>query len=117
MNNAKIVNNLGSITITSNVIANIAGTIATRCYGVVAMATKGGIGDLVTVLRKDNSRGIKVNIEEDGIDIDIFIIVNYGVNIKATSDSIINDVKYQVELATGFKVRRVSVNVEDVRVD
>jgi len=117
MNGAKIVNNLGSITITPNVIANIAGSIATRCYGVVAMAAKGGIGDLVTAIKKDNSKGIKVSIEEDGVDIEIHIVVKYGVNIKAIADSIVKDVNYQVELATGFKVRNVSVNIVDVLVD
>ncbi|NLB81510.1 MAG: Asp23/Gls24 family envelope stress response protein, partial [Clostridiaceae bacterium] len=44
-------------------------------------------------------------------------VVEYGVNIKVASNSIIESVKYNVENATGFIVKQVNVHVESVRVD
>ena len=44
-------------------------------------------------------------------------VYDKGVNIKVICESIISNVKYAVESATGFKVGKVTVNVEGVRVD
>ena len=61
-------------------------------------------------------KGIKVTTAEDKISLDLHIIVEYGVNINVTCESIMENVKYAVENATGFKVGSVNVNVEGVRV-
>ena len=50
------------------------------------------------------------------VDIDLFIIVEYGISISAVAASIIETVKYKVEHLTGISVGRVNVCVEDIRV-
>ena len=116
--NAKIENINGIITISNDVIATVAGDAATRCYGVVGMAVRNKADGIASLLKKDAiSKGIKVIIEEDGLIIDVHVIVGYGINIKTTSESIIESVKYNVESVTGFAVKQVNVNVESVRVD
>ena len=116
--NAKIENGNGMITISSDVIATIAGDAATRCYGVVGMAVRNKADGIASLLKKDAmSKGIKVIVEDDGLIVDVHVIVGYGINIKTTSESIIESVKYNVESITGFEVKQVKVNVESVRVD
>ncbi|MEE1043006.1 MAG: Asp23/Gls24 family envelope stress response protein [Clostridia bacterium] len=116
--NAKIENNNGLITISNDVIATIAGDAATHCYGVVGMAVRNKADGIASLLKKDAmSKGIKVVVDEDGIAIDVHVIVGYGINIKTTSESIIESVKYNVESVTGFSVKQVNVNVESVKVD
>lgn len=116
--NAKIENGNGIITISSEVIATIAGDAATRCYGVVGMAVRNKADGIASLLKKDAmSKGIKVSVEDDGLVIGVHVIVGYGINIKTTSQSIIESVKYNVESITGFEVKQVNVNVESVRVD
>ncbi|OQB12397.1 MAG: Alkaline shock protein 23 [Firmicutes bacterium ADurb.Bin193] len=116
--NAKIENSNGIISISTEVIAMIAGDAAMRCYGVVGMAVRSASDGIASLLKKDNvSRGIKVIVDEGGISIDIHVIVEYGVNIKAASNSIIESVRYNVENATGFIVKQINVHVESVRVD
>lgn len=116
--NAKIENNNGMITISNEVIATIAGDAATRCYGVVGMAVRNKADGIASLLKRDAmSKGIKVTVEDDGLLIDVHVIVGYGINIKTTSESIIESVKYNVESVTGFNVKNVNVNVESVRVD
>ena len=116
--NAKIENGNGMITISSDVIATIAGDAATRCYGVVGMAVRNKADGIASLLKKDAmSKGIKVIVEDDGLTVDVHVIVGYGINIKTTSESIIESVKYNVESITGFEVKQVNVNVESVRVD
>ena len=116
--NAKIENSNGTICISTEVIAGIAGDAATHCYGVVGMAVRNTADGIASLLKRDNAdRGVKIIVDEGGISIDIHVIVEYGVNIKVTSKSIIENVKYKVEGATGFIVKQINVHVESVRVD
>ncbi len=116
--NAKIENSNGTITISQDVIAAIAGDAAMRCYGVVGMAVRSAADGIVSLLKRDNAgKGIRILVDEGGLSIDIHVVVEYGVNIKVTSGSIIESVKYHLENATGFIVKVVNVHVESVRVD
>ncbi|MBE7034916.1 MAG: Asp23/Gls24 family envelope stress response protein [Ruminococcaceae bacterium] len=108
----------GSIIMSNTVIAHIAGMVATGCYGVVGMAYKNAGDTFASLLKWDTiTKGIKVSTEDDKISIDLHIIVEYGVNIKVVSDSIISNVRYTVEDMTGFHVDNITVNVEGIRVD
>ena len=111
-------NEFGSITISSSVISAIAGSVATKCYGVVGMAFKNTKDGIVNLLKAGNlSKGIQVSFDEaDALNIDLHIIVQYGVNISAICQSIINNVRYQVTTITGLTVENVNVYVESVRV-
>lgn len=108
---------LGEVYIDNNVIASIAGAVANKCYGVVGMAAKSKKDGIVSLLKMENiSRGIQVSTLDNGIVINMSIIVEYGVNINAICDSIINNVKYKLEHNTGLKVNKINVQVESVRV-
>ena len=107
----------GDVTIDNSVIASIAGMVANKCYGVVGMASKSKKDGLVSLLKLDNmAKGINVTVEDSGIVINMHIIVEYGLNINAICDSIINNVKYKIESNTGLKVTSVEITVESVRV-
>ena len=107
----------GSIIIETEVIAKIAGYIATCCYGVVGMAYRSKKDEIANLLKKDNlTKGIKVTVTESKVTLDMHIIVEYGTNITVVCDSIINNVKYQVNKLTGLEVESVNVYVEGFRV-
>ena len=55
--------------------------------------------------------------ENNVIEIALFIIVEYGLNIGTIGETIRSSVKYNVEKFTGMEVASVQVNVESVRVD
>ena len=101
----KISNDLGLITISEDVLLKVAGYAALECYGIVAMSSKRA---------KDGF--VQVNITEAGIDIDLFIIVEYGISIVEVCNIIKSQVCYKIENMTGAKVRRVNISVEGIRV-
>ena len=114
---AEIKNENGLIRISNAVIAKIAGYAATKCYGVVGMAMRTGKDGLARLLKKENlDKGIKIKVEDDKVDITLFVIMEYGVNIGTVGDIIKSNVKYQVEEATGLKVSSVTINVESIRI-
>lgn len=109
---------LGEVSIANSVIADIAGAVATKCYGVVGMASRNKKDGIVNLLKPDSmSKGINISIEEDGVVVEIHLIAEYGININTVCKSIVNRVRYTIESAVGIKVNKVNVRVEGVRVD
>ena len=113
----KISNDLGLITISEDVLLKVAGYAALECYGIVGMSSKRAKDGFVEWLGKENlTKGVQVNITEAGIDIDLFIIVEYGISIVEVCNIIKSQVCYKIENMTGAKVRRVNISVEGIRV-
>ncbi len=108
---------LGDVTISEEAIANTAGYVASKCYGVVGMVSKNRRDGLFSLLKRNNmSKGIQVSVSGNMLDLTLHIMVEYGINMNAVSQSIINHVKYRVSECTGMEVRTVNVIVETVRV-
>jgi uncharacterized alkaline shock family protein YloU len=115
---ARLDNKIGSIFIDNAVLASIAGASAMECYGLVGMATKSAASGLAELLKRENmTKGVKVSTDNDEILIDLFIIVEFGTNISAVANNIIDKVKYNIENMTGMVVKKVNVNVQGVRVE
>ena len=107
----------GAIEITNEVFTMISGNAATNCFGVKGMAQRNVKDGIVGLLKKENiSKGVKVSFEEDEVVIDLHIAVEHGVNITAVSNSIMTEVKYNVEQMKSVKVRRVNVFVDSIMV-
>lgn len=113
----KVDNNYGAIYINNEVIATIAGAAAVECYGLVGMASRSASNGIVSLLKKENlSKGVKIKADENGIIIDLFVIIQFGTKISVVAQNIIERVKYSVENQTGLKVLKVNLNIEGVRV-
>ncbi len=115
---AEIKNEKGMVRISNTVLAKLAGYAATKCYGVVGMAARSGKDGIAMLLKKENmDKGIKVKVTGEVVDIALYVIVEYGVNISTVGDIIKSNVKYEIEDVTGLKVGSVTVNVESIRVN
>ncbi|MGI5950200.1 Asp23/Gls24 family envelope stress response protein [Peptoniphilus sp.] len=107
---------LGNIIIDDNVIANIVGISAMESYGIVGMASKNATDGIFELLRFENlSKGIKVNTEDNQINIELHVILEYGVKISTVCENIIERVKYNVEDLTGLTVDNIEISVEGIR--
>lgn len=114
----KIKTQYGTIDITNDVIATVVGGAATDNYGVVGMASKNQIRDNVNdILRRENyARGVVVRQEDNGVAIDVYIIVSYGTKISEVSRNVQSKVKYNLETMLGVTANSVNVVVQGVRV-
>lgn len=103
---------LGRITIAGDAIAQIVGHTAAECYGVVGMAGKG----LKGLLTRDRlTQGIEVSSREAGIALDLYVVVEYGLNLAEVAATVRSRVAYEVERLTGLTVAAVEVHIQDVR--
>ena len=112
-------NELGSVTVSTNVYMEIAGTVATNCFGVKGMAARSVKDGVYHLLRKESmSKGVNVELhDDDSISIDLHIMVDNGVNLGAVGDAIISQVSYEVNKYTGTKVQAVNVYIDSVMID
>ncbi|TCK98327.1 putative alkaline shock family protein YloU [Natranaerovirga hydrolytica] len=114
----RMATNIGNIIIDNEVVSKYAGLAAVECYGIVGMAMVTVKEDLVKILKRESlSKGVKVTIIDNKIDIDFHVVVVYGVKISAVADNLISTVKYKVEKFTGMEVTKINIFVEGVRVD
>ena len=80
----KFTTDLGLVTVNDDVLVRVAGYAALDCYGIVGMASKRSTDGIVQLMGKENlGRGVKIRTSGDKVDIDLFIIVEYGISIRA----------------------------------
>lgn len=105
------------IKIADDVVSIIAGKAVTEISGVAGMSGgfAGGISEVLSG-KKNLSKGIKVDVGEKEVKIDVNIIVEYGVRIPDVAFEIQNRVKKTVETMTGLNVTAVNVHVQGVNI-
>lgn len=106
---------MGIVKISDEVVGVIAGLAASEIKGVVGMSANlvGGITQILTG-KKNLSKGVKVSVGENSAAIDLYIVVEYGVNIPEVSKKVQENVKKTVETMTGLVVSAVNVHVQNV---
>ena len=112
-----VLDDYGSVKISEEVVAIIAGIAATDVPGVAGMS--GGIaGGIAEILgRKNLSKGVKVEVGEKEAAIDLYIIVEFGSRIPEVAWDIQEKVKTAVQTMTGLNVVEVNIHVQGVNFD
>lgn len=107
---------LGSIHVSPRAIASIAFHAALQSYGVVGLASKNLVNGLTQVLVKDPTKGVEVTYDGVNINIELYVIIEYGTRIKSVAHSVSNAVRYHVEKALGMPVNEINVHVRGLRI-
>lgn len=110
--------NYGSISVSEEAVASLAGGVITESYGVVGMASKQILKDgWAELLKKENyTKGVVVHNGKAGLEIDLYIVVSFGVKISEVVTEAQKKVKYMLEKSLSQEVAQVNVFVQGVRV-
>ena len=105
------------IKIADDVVSIIAGKAVSEISGVAGMAGgfAGGISEVFSG-KKNLSKGIKVDVGEKEVKIDVNIIVEYGARIPDVAFEIQNRVKKAVETMTGLNVSSVNIHIQGINI-
>ena len=108
---------MGEVRIADEVVAIIAGLAATEVDGVDSMA--GNItNELVGKLGMKNlSKGVKVDVTEEHVSVDISLNIKYGYNIPDVSERVQDRVKSAIENMTGLTVLDVNIRIAGVNIN
>lgn len=105
----------GNVKISDEVIATIAGIAAEEIKGVAGMYGSFAEGIVEKLGAKKNfSKGIKVEMTDDSVTLDLDVIIEYGAKIPDVSWEIQENVKNNIETMTGLCVEKVNIHVEGV---
>ena len=102
---------LGNIHISEEVLAVIAAAAALEVEGVGGLAANLGT-DLAELLgKKTLSRGIRLEVAEENVTVDVNILVKYGHTIPEVGRAVQEAVMSSIEATSGLTVEAVNVNV------
>lgn len=106
--------NSGTIRISDDVVATVAGLAALETPGIAAMS--GGISEGLAkrLTGKNAQRGVSVEVGTVEAAVDLRVIVHYGVAIQDVCRDLQERVKESIENMTGLHVVEVNVKVEGV---
>lgn len=106
---------MGIVKISDEVVSVIAGIAASEIKGITGMSAS-LVGEISQIFggKKNVSKGVKVNLEEDSAVIDLYITVEYGVKISEVAEKVQSNVRRTVEAMTGLTVSAVNVFVQNV---
>jgi len=114
----KIKTKIGEITIENDVIATIVGGSAIENPGVVGMASRATFRDgMNQILNRENyAKGVVIHQEENGVNVDVYLVAQYGTKLSEISKSVQGKVRYNLDALLGFHATEVNVIVQGVRV-
>lgn len=108
-------NKYGSIIISPEIIAEVAEKAAVQCYGVIGLSSKPN-RTVVGLLKRDLTKGVAVVDSPEGVTVDLYVIIQYGVNMVAVAENIMDSVRFQLESQLNLLLRDVNVHIEQVKV-
>jgi uncharacterized alkaline shock family protein YloU len=106
----------GSVSFADEVIAQIVGLTVLECYGVVGMAATSLSRGVARLLSRDRlTQGVSVRREADGLAIDLYVVVEFGLNLAEVAANLRSRVKYQVEKLTELEVSSLQIHIQGVK--
>ena len=107
----------GGINISMEAIGAVAGSSAVECYGVVGMSSKNSTTEnSYEVLKKENFyKGVIPRKSKDGYEVDLYIVVAFGVKITEVIVEVQKKVKYVLETTFDIKFKSINVYVQGIK--
>jgi len=111
-------NEYGTINIEKEAIAALAGSAISECYGIVGMASckffKDGLAEL---LKTENyAKGVEVRKTALGLELDLYIVVSYGVRISEVVIEAQKKVDYVMKKALDIAFSSINIYVQGIKV-
>ena len=104
----------GDVVIANEVLAIIAGIAATEVEGVHSM-DGGWSGQFISKLGiKDLARGVKVQVKEGEVKVDLSLNMEYGYAIPKVSNLVQDKVSASINNMTGLNVSEVNIRISGV---
>ncbi|MCM3762752.1 Asp23/Gls24 family envelope stress response protein [Alkalihalobacillus oceani] len=106
---------LGKVEISPEVIEVIAGIAASEVDGVATMRGNFATDVAEKLGRKNHGKGVKVELGEDGITVDVSVVITYGVAVPEVAKFIQSNIKQALQTMTAIELQAVNVHVVGVQ--
>lgn len=104
----------GSTTIATDVLLTIAQLTALAVQGVSRLSSLPGKGMEIFKKRGQARDGVKIDVSQDTVNVDIYVILQNDVNVREVSRNIQTDVARSISDLVGMQVGYINVHIEDI---
>lgn len=107
----------GELHVANEVLADIVGNAAMECYGVVGMTAPSAADGIAKILPASRlRRGVVVKPTDNGIHVDLYVVIEYGTTIQTVSQNLVDQVTFALTEYAKVPIDAVEVHVQDVKV-
>ena len=106
----------GNLHISNDVIAEIVGSAVIECYGVVGMSDPTSSSSIKLLNANRARKGVVVTADEEGVQIHIYVVLRYGVNIAVVTQNIRDRVSFILDTYVKAPVKSIDVHVTGIKV-
>jgi len=108
---------LGKVEIAPEVIEVIAGIAASEIKGVATMRGNFASGVVELLGKKSHGKGIRVDLSNNQIKIDVYCVLNFGVSIPKVAQEMQANIRQALLNMTGLEADEVNIHVVNVNFD
>jgi uncharacterized alkaline shock family protein YloU len=107
----------GAVAVTNEAVAHVVGLTVLECYGVVGMAATSLTQGVARLLTRDRlTQGVSVRRNGGGgLSIDLYVVVEFGLNLADIAANVRSRVQYQVEKLTQMPVHSLQIHIQGVK--
>lgn len=107
---------LGKVEIAPEVIEIITGIAASEIDGISSMRGNFAAGVAERFGMKSHSKGVKVELTDKGVNIDLFVVIKFGTPIRKTAETLQKNVKQALKNMTALEAEKINIHIVDIEV-
>ena len=108
-------NGQGKVEIAPEVIEVIAGIAASEVDGVSQMRGNFATGVVERLGKKNHGKGVKVELSESGIKVDVYCLMKFGVSIPTVAGKIQDNIRQALLNMTALDAEAVNIHVVGIQ--
>lgn len=108
-------NQLGKVEIAPEVIEVIAGIAASEVEGIAQMRGNFASGVVERLGKKNHGKGVKVELGEEGIVVDVYCTIKFGVSIPTVAQKIQDNIRQTLQNMTALLAEEVNIHVVGIQ--
>lgn len=105
----------GKIEIAPEVIEVIAGIAASEVEGVAGMRGNFATGVVERLGKKNHGKGVKVELSETGIKVDVYCVIRFGVSIPTVAQKIQDNIRQTLLNMTALETEEINIHVVGIQ--
>lgn len=108
---------LGKVEIAPEVIEVITGIAASEVEGLASMRGNFASDVVERFVKKSHSKGVKLELTDSGILIDLYVVLKFGVNIPGVAQKLQKNIKQTLKNMTELEIDEINIHVVGVQMD
>ncbi|HLR41254.1 MAG TPA: Asp23/Gls24 family envelope stress response protein [Virgibacillus sp.] len=108
---------LGKVEIAPEVIEVITGIAASEVDGISSMRGNFATGVVERFGKKSHTKGVKVELTENGVLIDLYVVLIFGVSIPKVAQQLQTNIRQTLKNMTALEIAEINVHVVGIQMD